>query len=138
MKKLLSLLAMILCVCMPACAGETESSTGFSEKGVPVILEGEDVGELTLRFYDETPNVPYLGISAYADFMKLHELTLHEEENGTFVLENEIGEDLVCDPEADVITIADWNRFFDLPLPLEDVARGWKDTSTRFIRILDR
>jgi hypothetical protein len=30
-----------------------------------------------------------------------------------------------------------WNRFFDLPLPLEEKALGWKDTATRFIRITD-
>ena len=135
MKKIVSLLAMILCLCIPAFADETESSTGFTKKAVPVLLDGKDAGELPLRFYDETPNVPYMGISQYTAFMKLHSLTLEEKEDGTFVLENEIGEDLVCDPEAGVITIADWNRFFDLPLPQEDEAKGWKDTATRFIRI---
>ena len=134
MKKVLILLAMILCMCIPALAGETEGDTGFSEKTVRVVRDGREADELVLRFYSDTPNVPYIGIREYTAYLYQRSLTLEEKEDGTFVLENEIGADLVCDPDAGVITLADWNRFFDLPLPLENEAKGWKDTATRFIR----
>ena len=137
MKKIMILFLLILCVCIPVSAAETESSTGYSEKNVKVITGGQEAGELALRFYDETPNVPYMGISEYSEYLKQQPLTLQENGDGTVVLENEIGEGLVFDPEAGTFTIADWNRFFDLPLPLENEALGWKDTATRFIRITD-
>ena len=137
MRKGWVLFVMILCICLPAYADETESSTDFSEKIVKVLKEGKEDGELSLRFYNETPNVPYMGIDEYSQYMKQQPLTMTENGDGTFVLENEIGEELVCDPDAGVITIADWNRFFDFPLPLENEAKGWKDTATRFIRIKD-
>ena len=137
MRKGWILFVLILCICLPAYADETENGGDFSEKTVKVIHDGAEAGELSLRFYNETPNVPYMGIDEYSQYMKQQPLTLTKMEDGTIVLENEIGEDLICDPDAGVITIADWNRFFDLPLPQENEAKGWKDTATRFIRIKD-
>ena len=107
----------------------------FTEKAVPVIAEGKDAGELVLRFYDGTPHVPYIGLNQYSQFMKQQPLTLQKGEDGLLVVENGIGEKLFCDVEAGKITVPDWHRFFDLPLPLEDRALGWKDTATRFARI---
>ena len=121
------------------CAGaaETETEPLFSEQKVKVIADGVEAGEMDLRFYEATPNVPYLGIGTCSEYVFQRPLKLEKKEDGTVVFENEIGEEAVCDPDAGVITVADWNGFFDLPLPLEDKALGWKDTATRFIRITD-
>ena len=114
-----------------------EEDTGMSMRvqETKVYTDGEEAGELTLRFYDETPHVPYLGICAYSQYMKLQPLNLKKNMDGTFTLVNGIGEELFCDPDAGVIVVKDWNRFFDMPLPLEDEAKGWKDTTVHYARI---
>ena len=81
MKKRLILLMMLLCLSISASAEEAvseavtaeqpeeavseavtaeepESAAGFTEKMVTVITDGEEAGELPLRFYEATPNVP--------------------------------------------------------------------------------
>ena len=140
MKKMLILFTMILCMCISAYADETEDNAGnkdFSEKNVKVITDGAEAGELAVRFYDETPNVPYLGIRQYSEYMNHPPVTIQKKEDGTYALENESGGELIFDPAAGTITVPDWNLFFDYPLPLENEAKGWKDTATRFIRITD-
>ena len=137
MKKGIIVLMLILCMCIPVSADETESSTGYSEKDVTVLTDGKEAGELTVRFYDDTPNIPYLGISEYSEYLNQQPFKMEENKDGTFTLENGIGEEMLFDPDGGTITVADWNGFFDLPLPLEDEAKGWKDSATRFIRIRD-
>ena len=127
--------AGILFLCMtaafPAAAAD---EAGYEEKSVKVIREGEEDGELVLRFYEEMPHIPYMGVNEYSQYMRQQPLTLREED-GMVILENYIGEEMQCCTGTGVITIEDWNRFFDLPFPLENEAKGWKDTSTRFVRI---
>ena len=140
MKKRIAALMGFCMIVSGICAYAEEASaddTAYTEKAVRVVHDGQEDGELNLRFYEETPNVPFLGIGAYSDYLYQQPLTRKEKEDGTAVLENRIGEELVFDPETGSITVSDWNRFFDLPLPLEAEAMGWKDTATRFIRITD-
>ena len=114
---------------------EEDTDMSMRVQETKVYTDGEEAGELTLRFYDETPHVPYLGICAYSQYMKLQPLNLKKNRDGTFALVNGIGEELFCDPDAGVIVVKDWNRFFDMPLPLEDEAKGWKDTTVHYARI---
>ena len=107
----------------------------YTEKAVKVFSDNEAAGELILRFYEDTPNIPYIGIIEYTQYMKRQPLTLQENEDGTCTLENEAGKTLLCDAGSGMITVPDWTGFFDLPLPLEDEALGWKDSATRFVRI---
>lgn len=124
----------LLCMMAAFSFAATADGAGYVEKETKVVKDGEETDELVLRFYEETPNVPYMGFNEYSRYMEQRPLTLREED-GLVILENEIGEQLQCDAEAGVITIEDWNRFFDQPLPLENEALGWKDTATRFVRI---
>ena len=133
-------LTLFLCVAAWCGALAEAAPTGeaaFTERETKLILNGEEAGTLPLRFYAEAPNVPCMGIAACSQLMYRRPLTLVDNGDGTCALENEIGETLRCDPEAGVIVVEDWNRFFDLPMPQEDEALGWKDTSTRFVRIVD-
>ena len=135
MKKSLSaglIVLFILCLLSAAAAAD---GAPYTEKAVPVISNGETSGELSLRFYDDAPHVPYMGLNAYSQYMKHQPLTLLEQEDGTLIMENGTGEELFCDVDAGTISVPDWDRFFDLPLPLENVPLGWKDTATRFARI---
>ena len=136
MKKTLLIVLIVLFVMAALTASAWADDAHFTEKATPVFtIDGEKSGELVLRFYDSTPNVPYMGLNQYSEYMKHQPLTLREQEDGTLVMENGIGEQLVCDVDAQKISVPNWDRFFDLPLPLEDVALGWKDTETRFARI---
>ena len=141
MKKILLFALCLTLAAVPVMAEETDTAytTGntYAEKSVTVITDGEDAGELALRFYDVTPNVPYIGMNEYSMYMNQMPLSIRMNEDGTYTLANGIGEELLCDPDAGTITVTDWNGFFDLPLPLENEAKGWKDTGTRFIRIAD-
>ena len=135
MKKTLiaGMIVLILLCALTATAFADDAQ--YTEKAIPVVKDGEDAGELTLRFYEETPHVPYIGLNQYSQYMKQQPLTLREQEDGSFVVENGIGEELFCDVKAEKITVPNWHRFFDLPLPLEDKALGWKDTTTHYARI---
>ncbi|MCR4655453.1 MAG: hypothetical protein K5770_04390 [Lachnospiraceae bacterium] len=136
MKAKLTAIFFLLSLCLLcACGGAGEVNPRYREEPVKVYTDGEEVGELTLRFYNRTPNVPYLGMSEYSEYVKQQPLTIHPEGNDTYVLENGIGEELICDAKEGRIVVKDWGKFFDLPLPLEDEALGWKDTQTHFARI---
>ena len=137
MKKSFLSCTMMLCMVFSLSAAAMADGADFTEKTVTVYNEGIEDGEFALRFYNETPNVPYMGICEYSELMKHQPLTLRENEDGTCVVSNETGEELFCDAANGLITVNNWGGFFDLPLPLEDEALGWKDTSTHFIRFTD-
>ncbi len=137
MKKTLFVCAMLLCVLLALTPAALAEGDAYTERATAVIREGEPAGELVLRFYEETPDVPYMGLGAYSLFVKQMPLSLRENEDGTCALVNSVGAELICDPAAGTVTVPDWNRFFDLPLPLENAALGWKDTTLSFVRIAD-
>ena len=137
MRKIIFVCAVLLGVLLALTPAALADGDGYTERAVPVIRNGEAAGELALRFYEAAPNVPCLGLGAYSLFVKQMPLTLRENTDGTCALVNGIGAELICDAAAGTITVPDWNRFFDLPLPLENRALGWKDTSLSFVRIAD-
>ncbi len=107
----------------------------FEEKAVKVFTDGKEAGELPLRFYDATPDIPYLGFTQYAQYIFDQPLTLRTGRDGVCVLANEAGVELLCDADLGVIVARDWNGFCDLPFPLENRGRRWKDTSVPFVRV---
>lgn len=137
MRKILFVCAMLLCVFLALTPAALADGEGYTERATTVIRDGEAIGELVLRFYEETPNVPCLGLGAYSLFVKQMPLSLRENADGSCALVNSVGAELICDPAAGTLTVPDWNRFFDLPLPLENAAMGWKDTTLSFVRIAD-
>ena len=62
MKK--TIIALMLAVCM-LCPVIGSAEAAPAEKAVPFFTEAGEAGELTLRFYEETPNIPYMGINEY-------------------------------------------------------------------------
>ena len=135
MKKRMLLLTALFMLVSPISAAAEAGPAEYTEKETAVFTEGEAADPLVLRFYEETPDIPYLGISAYSEYLKQQTLTLQENEDGTCSLANDRGAQLLCDAEAGTIYIEDWNDFFDLPLPLENKALGWKDTTCGYVRI---
>ena len=44
---------------------EEDAGPSVQEQETKVYTDGAEAGELTLRFYEDMPHVPYLGIGAY-------------------------------------------------------------------------
>lgn len=110
---------------------------GYTDRSVKVLSGGKEAGELSLRFYDGTPNIPYMGMNEYAQFMGRQPFSVHENGEGACELESWNGAKLICDAKEDRILVQDWNAFFALPMPLEDRALGLKDMNVHFARVAD-
>ena len=134
MKKLFGILMAVLCMSSFSAYAEEADHT---EKTVKVISDKEECGELTLRFYSDTPNIPYMGINEYSEFVRQQPFSVTEGEDGTCTLTNWNGAEMICDAQAGSISVQDWNEFFALPMPLEDRALGLKDTTVHYARITD-
>jgi hypothetical protein len=134
MKKPIFALLVVLCV-LCAAAGFAESVP--AEKTFPLSMEGVDAGELTLRFYEETPNVPYLGINAYMTAIMGSPLTAEASENGVLILKNDRGGELICDVAAGTILAPDWVSVITPQMPVEGVAKSMKDSNCGFVRLAD-
>lgn len=130
------MLALSAALCLSAFPAMAEENT-FTEQQTKVFSNGEETGELALRFYSETPHIPYLGINAYSEFIRQQPLTLTQNDDGTCTLTAWNGAEMVCDAEKDVIDVQDWTAFTALPLPLEDKALGLKDSTVHYVRMTD-
>ena len=112
LKKTVPVLALVLCL-MCSAAGLSEAKP--TEKTVPLITEEGLNGEMTLRFFPETPNVPYMGFGEYMTRIMLIPLTPEAEADGTLTLRNEFGGEIRCDAAAGTIFAPDWARMIDHP-----------------------
>ncbi len=132
-RSFLILLAFVLMVFSAVSAEDT----AYEQRTVQVYFNGEAAGEAALRFYHETPNIPYMGMSQYSALMREQPFTVRGMPDETVELENRNGAKLVCDTREGTIFAEDWNACFALPMPLEDRAFGLKDLSVHFARITD-
>ena len=110
---ILSLLTIVFAIVLAACAKDP----GYTDRTVKVFSCGEEAGELSLRFYDRTPNIPYMGMNQYAQSLGRPPFRFHENGEGTWELESWNGAKLICDTREDRISVPDWNAFFALPMP---------------------
>ncbi|WP_026510202.1 S41 family peptidase [Butyrivibrio sp. LC3010] len=110
---------------------------GYTERSVKVLSFEDEIGEFSLRFYNVTPDIPYMGMNEYAQFIGRQPFNVQQSEDGTYVLENWNGAKLICDSEKGQIFVQDWNAFMALPMPLEKRTMGLKDVSLDFVRIVD-
>ena len=107
-----------------------------TEKTVPLIPETGEPGEITLRFYEATPNIPYLGINAYMTSVVKDPMTV-EANDGILTLRNDRGGELLCDPAAGTIFTPDWVRVVTPAMPLENPAHSVKDINLQCVRVTD-
>ena len=106
---------IILCFCLcltagilPALAG---SAPSFTVKNVPVTDGNSDLGSLDVRFYADTPNIPYIGIKAYMSWMLKLDVTVTAQEDGTWIITHPNGTTLVVNPSEGTLSAEDWARF---------------------------
>ena len=73
----------------PAFAAEEED--GFTQGKMAAHLGPDENTELDCRYYDSTPNIPFLKLSEFYDFVTDDPLTFVSEEDGVFSFENYSG-----------------------------------------------
>ena len=135
MKKTVLPLLLVLCLLVSAAGFAEQAPT--EKNTVLYTAAGEEDGELTLRYYEETPHVPYLGIGAYMTRVMHFNITAEPNEDGTLTLKNGHGGELLCDGTAGTITSPDWMKMITPEMPLEGTPHGLKDSKCAFVRIAD-
>ena len=125
-----SIIAIILTLCLVV------SVTGIGEEQSTVLFaDGARAGELRLCRFEESPNVPYLGIGEYAEKILNIPLSMEEDGEGVVTLSNGQGGELRCDIAAGTVFTPDWIKVITPETPLEGAARSLKDSSCGFVRI---
>ena len=148
MKKTVWALILALCLLLSATgfaetAGETaqpetaEPETFESEKTVTLHYESGEAVEVTLRFFEETPNVPYMGLHEFWTLVVKDPVTVEKNEDGTLTLKNSRGGELQCDAGAGTMTSPNWALVVSPSYPLEGAAHGLKDSNCAFVRITE-
>ena len=134
MKKTIMALVLVLCM-LSSVIGFAEETP--AEKAVPFFTEAGEAGELTLHFYEETPNIPYMGINEYMTRIMDIPLTAEADENGMLLLKNELGGELLCDAAGGTISTQDWVKVITPKMPIENCAKSLSDVNCAFVRITD-
>ena len=108
----------------------------YTEKALPLYRENEAAGTVTLRFYEDAPNVARIGLTAFARLMRGQLLTMEGDENVRVFTDAQGGQATV-DIAAGVLTAEDWNAFLAPPTPLQGEPIGMLDSGCPFVRITD-
>ena len=99
---------------------DTAAKNSFEEKELPVFKGELTDDTITVRYYDATPNVPYIGIKEYYDCMMKDSLdgddevmTVKKDHDSTYILKSAHGE-AVIDTEKGVMSSDDMGSFTNL------------------------
>lgn len=106
-----------------ACAvasDEENPDNAYTEKEAPVFREALTDETATLRFYEDQPNVPYMGISAYYTMMVPDaKMTVENHGDGTYALANETGS-AVADVNAETLSSDNISNFTNLMVQMQE------------------
>ena len=90
-----------------------DPGTGFTEQTVSVSRNDKDGGHVTLRFYDDMPNVAYIAATAYYRMM-MPEATMTVENLGGRYLLRTADASATVDVVADVLTSSQYCEFVSM------------------------
>ena len=130
MRKIMMALVMALCLLVSA-VGVAE------EKTVALYADSVDPGEARLCWFEEVPEVPYMGIREYAELILGIPMTAETDAEGVITLRNSLGGELRCDAAAGTISTADWVKVITPEMPLQGTSRSLKDSTCGFVRITE-
>ncbi len=85
-------------------------SVDFIDKNVNVKTGGENVDSLKLRFYSDEPNIPYIGIKSFYEFLGFDH-SYSTDELGRTVITNKNRIEAVFDTGAGTISSDNWEFF---------------------------
>lgn len=108
MFKRIAALAFILLLSVPALA------EGYTAADAPVFRETLAGETVTLRFYDDLPSVPCLGLAAYYRLVLGEEMSVENRGDGTYAFVTPGGATAIVDVNAGTLTCADFPAFTNL------------------------
>ena len=117
----------------PLSITETEE---YTEKILPVIGSELTENSAAVRFYKESPNVPYMGIGKYFDLMLGGGLQVQAGDDGTVTLTNASGAQAVVDIAEGTVSALDmpaFENYFDEAR--EGRAGSFKDSDAPYLRL---
>ncbi|MCR5733381.1 MAG: S41 family peptidase [Lachnospiraceae bacterium] len=111
-------------------------STGYTEKEVKLFAATEEEsGEILLRFYEEMPSVPFIGLKQYKQIVDHEEITVSESD-GCVILTSEDGSSVAADPVAGTLTSESFAQFRNNERDMiAGKMTGFNDVVTPFVRI---
>ena len=117
-------------------ASAESSSAGYSETELSLFASAEGAPDkLAVRFYGETPNVPYIGLARYLSLVFGDE-TKVKVEGGVATITSTDGGVAVVDDAADTLTSDSWSAFHNYLEPMQQgKRRGFLDFATPFCRV---
>ena len=114
------LAACFISTAMCAIAVEAHTDIAYTEKEVSVFREELTDETAELRFYEDQPNVPYMGICAYFTMMVPDEkMTVEKQEEGIYYLANITGSAAI-DVNADTLTSDDIMDFTNQMMQVQE------------------
>ena len=143
------LAAGCLAPCVPAAAGgapETAAKTaaenadaaeGFEEKEFPAVYSDGPDGTVTLRFYEDLPEIAYISAAEYLRIMMPGaQMETHREDDGTYTLTSPTGE-ASADTENDTLSSDDLAAFTNVMGQLQEGMGNTYLDGLPFIRYRD-
>ena len=108
----------------------------FSETELDLFTSAEGAPDkVAVRFYDESPNVPYIGLARYMSLVFGDEAKV-EIADGVATITSTDGGIAVVDDAADTLTSDSWSTFHNYLEPMQQGKRqGYLDFATPFCRI---
>ncbi|MBQ8054933.1 MAG: hypothetical protein IJ198_14200 [Lachnospiraceae bacterium] len=117
----------------PLSVTETEE---YTEKILKVVGAASEEQTAAVRFYKESPNVPYMGIGEYFDLMLGGGLTVKADGDGVYTLTNAAGAQAVVDIGKGTVSAQDmpaFENYFDEAR--EGKAGSFKDSDAPYLRL---
>lgn len=127
---------------LPACGAPQDTAGGDVEQATytesELTLHASDTDApktLAVRFYDDSPSVPYIGLAQYLSLVFGDEATV-QVDGGKATITTTDGGVAVVDDAADTLTSDSWATFHNYLEPMrEGKMRGFIDFGTPFVRI---
>ena len=117
----------------PLSVTETEE---YTEKILKVVGAASEEQTAAVRFYKESPNVPYMGIGEYFDLMLGGGLKVKADGDGVYTLTNAAGAQAVVDIGKGTVSAQDmpaFENYFDEAR--EGKAGSFKDSDAPYLRL---
>ena len=129
MKKWISIITtcLLLAAVIIVATGVLNRNAEYTVKSTPAMEGAKQLDNIDLRFYKDSPHVPYYGMKSYLSLLRQEELTVTSEKDGSAIITAPNGATLQVDTKAGTITATDWALFQNPLMPYTSLT-GVKDT----------
>ena len=142
MKKNVSMiLALLLVLAFCSCAFGENAAPSFAEKVMPVVRDSLETTEtVTVRCYEDMPNVPYMSVTDFYNRFCLTGTDLTEgmsfvRSDDIYTVTNFCGDKAVFDIASDVVNVDNFGNFSQIAYDLQVTETGGYDPNYPFAKI---